>query len=44
MKRSNQFPRPYSLPFITKALYVAVPVAVMSATVAIFRYALFLLG
>lgn len=30
-------------PFVIKALYIAIPVAVMSATVAIVRFVLFLL-
>lgn len=30
-------------PFVIKALYIAVPVAVMSATIALFRFALMLL-
>ena len=30
-------------PFIIKALYIAVPVAVMAATIAIFRFAFLLL-
>lgn len=30
-------------PFIIKALYIAIPVAVMSATIALFRFAFLLL-
>lgn len=30
-------------PFVIKALYIAVPVAVMSATIAIFRFVFLLL-